>query len=44
MKISKYKGLYTLTETRNGKTATLGSSWNRKDLEQIKAEKERKTK
>lgn len=36
MKISVYKGLYTLTQTKNGKTQTLGSSWNKKDLEQIK--------
>lgn len=38
-KISKYKGLYIMTETKNGKTSTLGSSWNKADLEEIKEDK-----
>lgn len=40
MKISRYGGLYVLTETRNGVTATIGSSWDRKDLEETRKELE----
>ena len=41
MKISKYKGLYTLEETKNGITKIIASSWERSDLEGIKAELEK---
>ena len=44
MKISQYKGLYVLTEQRNGVEATLASSWSRDDLENTrrKLENERR--
>ena len=43
MKISLYKGLYTLTETKNGITKTIASGWDKKELEQIKHDLKNKT-
>lgn len=42
MKIRCYKGMYILTETRNGVTSTLASCWDRKLLEKVKVELEDK--
>ena len=42
MKISKYKGLYVLTEEHHGKVATLACGWDREDLEREKRELEEK--
>lgn len=38
MKIQKYKGLYTLTETKNGVLYILASAWDRAELEKIRTE------
>ena len=41
MKISGYKGIYVLTETKNGITSTLASCNSRELLEEIKVRLQR---
>lgn len=40
MKISNYKGLYILTETKSGVSSTVAVAWDRAELEKIKAKLE----
>lgn len=42
MKITGYKGIYVLTETKNGKMFVLASCNNRALLEEVKAELQQK--
>lgn len=42
MKITGYKGIYVLTETKNGKMFVLASCNNRARLEEVKAELQQK--